>query len=98
LRIVSDQFGSPTYTIDLADAIKNLLAIRQNDKSVRGIYHITNSDDCSWYKLAKSTLELASIYDIELIPITSEELGRPAERPSFSILDNKRFAKKRRHK
>ncbi len=93
LRIVSDQFGSPTYTADLADAIKKVLAIRHNDKGVHGIYHITNSDNCSWYKLAKSTLELASVYDIDLIPITSEELDRPAERPPFSILDNNRFAK-----
>lgn len=91
IRVVSDQFGSPTYTQDLAKAIMNILNLYKTKKDIYGIYHITNSDDCSWYRFAQKTLELGNIYGIDLIPITSEELDRPAERPVMSILDNTRF-------
>jgi dTDP-4-dehydrorhamnose reductase len=93
LRIVSDQFGSPTYAVDLAEAIKNILALYGKREDIYGIYHITNSDDCSWYKLAQKALELSSQYGVELIPIISRELDRPAERPTMSVLDNGRYVK-----
>ncbi len=93
IRVVSDQFASPTYTLDLANAIKIILDLFQKRRDIYGIYHITNSGDCSWYRLAQKTLELKSIYGLELIPIMSGELDRPAERPAMSILDNTRFTK-----
>lgn len=91
IRIISDQFGSPTYTFDLAGAIKNMLDYCRKKKIINGIYHITNSDNCSWYKLAQKTLKLANIYGIELIPIISTELNQAAQRPTMSILDNNRY-------
>jgi len=93
LKVVSDQFGSPTYTLDLASAVKRLLEIAAQRRISRGVYHITNNDDCSWYKLAQKTLEYYRIYDVELIPIVSDELDRPAERPRMSVLDNNRYIK-----
>ena len=93
LKIVSDQFGSPTYTLDLTNAIIKIIKTYEKNKEVCGTYHITNSDDCSWYKLAEKILELASIYPDKIIPLLSIELDRPAERPLMSILDNSCFQK-----
>jgi dTDP-4-dehydrorhamnose reductase len=91
LRIVTDQFGSPTYTVDLASGVCDLMEAAKGRDNAYGVYHITNSGDCSWYRLAEKALELSNIYDVELLPIVSEELSRPAERPRFSVLDNSRY-------
>jgi len=93
LKIVSDQFGSPTYVWDLAEGIKNIVGLYGKRDDIYGIFHITNSDDCSWYKLAQKAIELAGLYDIELVPIVSYELDRPAERPRMSILANDKYIK-----
>lgn len=84
LTIVDDQVGIPTYTQDLARAIGHLIST-----NYFGIYHITNSDICSWYEFAKEILEQAGINKVEVRPIKSDELNRPAPRPSFSVLDNR---------
>lgn len=52
-----------------------------------GIYHLTNSGTCSWYEFAKKIFELKNI-DVKVNKITSQELSRPAKRPSCSILKN----------
>ena len=83
LRVVNDQVGSPTYTRDLSRKIKELLLTK-----LYGIYHITNSGSCSWYEFAREILKLSGIKGVELKPITSEELDRPAPRPRFSVLEN----------
>ncbi len=93
IRVVSDQFGSPTYAVDLAGAIKKMAGLMGKQKDLHGIFHITNSDNCSWYKFAQKSLQMANIYEVNLIPIMSGELERPAERPMMSILDNSRFIK-----
>ncbi|MEE8359840.1 MAG: dTDP-4-dehydrorhamnose reductase [Candidatus Omnitrophota bacterium] len=93
LKVVSDQFGSPTYTWDLAEAIKNIVDLYGKRDDIYGIYHITNSDDCSWYRLAQKAIQLDNIYDVELIPIVSYELDCPAERPAMSILANDKYIK-----
>lgn len=91
LKVVTDQFGSPTYADDLAGAIAKMLAAYGLRDDIYGIYHVTNSDDCSWFRLAQRALEHSGMYDVQLIPITSDELDRPAQRPSMSILDNSRY-------
>lgn len=83
LKVVNDQVGSPTYTKDLSQQIKRLVATE-----LYGIYHITNSGRCSWYEFAQEILRLAGIKGVKLTPLTSEELARPAPRPKFSVLDN----------
>ena len=83
LRVVDDQVGSPTYTKDLCQQIKRLVATE-----LYGIYHITNSGNCSWYQFAKEILKLAGMREVKVVPITSEELARPAARPKFSVLEN----------
>jgi dTDP-4-dehydrorhamnose reductase len=81
LDIVNDQIGSPTWTVSLARAIKALI-----EKDCRGIYHAVNSGSCSWFDFAAAIFAEKGV-DIRLQPITSRELGRPAPRPLFSVLD-----------
>lgn len=82
ISVVSDQIGSPTYTRDLATAINQLIT-----KPSYGIYHVTNSDHCSWYEYAQEIFQNAGI-DIEIKPVSTEEFGSPAPRPLYSVLDN----------
>lgn len=82
LKVVCDQVGSPTYTKDLAKEIGRLIPTHRY-----GIYHITNQGSCSWYELAAKILELSGLQS-ELIPITTQELARPAPRPAYSVLAN----------
>ncbi|HUW23671.1 MAG TPA: dTDP-4-dehydrorhamnose reductase, partial [bacterium] len=89
IEVVNDQIGSPTYTKDLARAIAQLIGTERKDSTTRaslyGIWHITNSGQCSWYEFAREILQDS---DVRVKPITSEELNRPARRPKFSILEN----------
>jgi dTDP-4-dehydrorhamnose reductase len=83
LRVVNDQHGSPTYTLDLAKKTKAILEASMPF----GIYHTTNSGHCTWYELAKKVFELSKI-KIKVEPITSKEFPTPAKRPKYSILIN----------
>ena len=82
LNIVDDQIGSPTYTLDLAKAIKVLV-----ESGYYGTYHLTNSEYCSWYDFTKYIYKIANIKYVKINPITTEELGRPAPRPKNSRLE-----------
>jgi dTDP-4-dehydrorhamnose reductase len=86
LTVVDDQTGSPTYTKDLAAAVD--LLITQNAK---GIFHITNRGNCSWYQFAVKILQEAGIHDIDVTPIRSDQLQRPATRPAYSVLSMQKF-------
>ncbi len=86
LRVVHDQRGSPTYAADLAKALVQLC-----DKSVSGTVHITNSGEATWHEFATAIIELVGATNVRVEPITTEELGRPAPRPAYSVLDNSKF-------
>lgn len=83
LTVVNDQMGSPTYTRDLAEAIASLI-----EKPTYGTYHLTNSDECTWFEFTQEILHQAGIEGTKVEPITTEELNRPANRPRYSVLDN----------
>jgi dTDP-4-dehydrorhamnose reductase len=82
ISVVNDQIGSPTYTVDLANAIALLIK-----KPTYGIYHVTNSENCSWYEFASEIFNQAQI-EVNLKPVTTEEFPRPAPRPKYSVLEN----------
>lgn len=82
LNIVNDQIGSPTYTLDLAKAIKQLV-----ESGCYGTYHLTNSEHCSWFNFAKEIFEIAGVTHMKLNPVTTEEFARPAPRPKNSVLE-----------
>jgi len=81
LAVVDDQIGSPTWTVDLARAIRSLI-----EKECRGIYHAANSGTCSWNEFARAIFETAGC-DVLVKPLTTSELGRPAARPLYSVLN-----------
>jgi len=85
LKVVDDQHGCPTFTDDLAPAIRRLVVGRHS-----GIFHVTNQGVTTWFGLARDSVELAGL-DPDLVhPITTAEMQppRPAPRPAFSVLDN----------
>ncbi|MDO8886354.1 MAG: dTDP-4-dehydrorhamnose reductase [Candidatus Oleimmundimicrobium sp.] len=86
LKVVNDQVGSPTYTLDLARAIKALLT-----KPSFGYYHISNQGSCSWYDFAREILGLSGLNDIKVIPVSTEEIKRLANRPKYSVLNCQKF-------
>lgn len=86
LRVVDDQIGSPTYTWDLAGAVKVLI-----DGNHRGTYHVTNRGLCSWYDFARKILQYGGLDDVTVEPIKTEDLARPAPRPPYSGLSGKKF-------
>jgi dTDP-4-dehydrorhamnose reductase len=88
LPIVSDQIGSPTYTVDLSKAIIALIR-----KGASGIYHVANRDGCSWYDFGRTILRLWGAKETEVLPISSKELDRRAVRPSYSVLDTEKFSR-----
>ncbi|KZE97369.1 dTDP-4-dehydrorhamnose reductase [Geobacillus stearothermophilus] len=82
LMVVNDQVGCPTYTVDLANCILELL---QTEKY--GIYHVSNSGYCSWYEFAKAIFEEAGI-EVKVNPCTTKDFPRPAPRPAYSVFDH----------
>lgn len=82
LGVVHDQIGSPTYTVDLASFVIELV---KSDKY--GIYHCTNSGTCSWYEFAKAIFEEVG-KDIIVNPLTTDQYPTPAKRPNYSVLGN----------
>ncbi|MCA1960341.1 MAG: dTDP-4-dehydrorhamnose reductase [Desulfomonile sp.] len=86
LRVVNDQYGAPTYTSDLAVALVTL-----SHKRATGTFHVTNSGVTSWHGFACRIIELGGVRGVTVEAITSMELARPAPRPSYSVLDNRKF-------
>lgn len=82
LQVVDDQHGSPTYTVDLARFIADLVA---TDKY--GVYHATNTGSCSWYDFARAIFEESGIV-VTVDPCSTEAFPRPAQRPRNSVLDH----------
>ncbi|WP_333595112.1 dTDP-4-dehydrorhamnose reductase [Anaerospora hongkongensis] len=82
LRVVNDQIGTPTSTVDLAKTIFTLLAA-----DAYGTYHATCQGQCSWYEFACEIFRQTG-KQVEVLPVMTEEFPRPAKRPAHSVLDN----------
>jgi dTDP-4-dehydrorhamnose reductase len=82
LKVVNDQTGSPTYTLDLA---RLLVSISKTERY--GTYHGSNSGSCTWYDFASAIFEETGLTSkITLVPCKTEEFPRPAPRPAYSVL------------
>lgn len=81
LRVVNDQRGRPTDSRRLAE-----VSLALADKGSRGIFHVTDSGECTWFDLAALVASVANP-DCRIEPCTSEEFPRPAPRPAYSVLD-----------
>ena len=99
LRVVDDQIGSPTFTEDLATAIFALLQLTRHPSPVTapyGVYHFSNSGQCSWYQFAVEILAQARAEGLPLkadtvTPITTEDYPLPATRPAYSVFSKEKY-------
>jgi dTDP-4-dehydrorhamnose reductase len=82
LKVVADQFCTPTYTSDLADAVVNVVQMGKY-----GLYQITSGGSTSWFEFAHAIFELTGI-SANLSPTTSQEFAAAARRPGYSVMDN----------
>lgn len=88
LKVVNDQKGSPTYTVDLAHFLLELI---QTEKY--GIYHASNSGSCTWYEFTQAIFEeaqdiLGLNFSADMEPCSTEEFPLPAPRPRNSVLEH----------
>ena len=83
IDVVDDQRGSPTYAPDLARSIIQLCR-----GSARGIVHVTNRGECSWFEFAREIVSAAGL-KTTVRPTTSDKFVRPAARPRYSVLSSK---------
>ncbi len=87
LKVVADQIGSPTYTLDLASGIQKLI-----QREASGIVHVTSSGSTSWHGFASFFLKKTHP-DIRVMPIPASEYPLPTPRPAYSVLALDRFTK-----
>jgi len=92
LRVVYDQIGSPTYAVDLANAILKIVnsAITNEKSFIPGIYHYSNEGVCSWFDLAIEIFKIANI-NCKVYPIESKEYPLPAKRPLYCIMNKEKI-------
>lgn len=81
LKVVDDQIGCPTWTVELANGILKLL------QKPFGTYHVCGSGQTSWYGFAKEIFKQSNL-SVNLLPCSTEEFPRPAKRPHYSVMDN----------
>lgn len=86
IRVVDDQFGSPTYTYDLARLLVDMVL---TDKY--GIYHATNEGICSWYDFACAIFREAGV-QVNVLPVSTEEYGAKANRPANSRMSKDKLS------
>ena len=82
LKVVDDQVGCPTWTVDLSDAIVKIIETKPY-----GTYHTCGGGNTSWYGFAKEIFNQAGL-SVNLNPCTTEEFPRLAKRPAYSIMNN----------
>jgi dTDP-4-dehydrorhamnose reductase len=93
VRVVSDQFGSPTYCYDLAELIVKII---QDDEKKYGVYHFTNRGVTSWYMFAKEIYRLSREYkltesDVNIVPVGTNNYPTRAERPINSSMSKEKI-------
>ena len=97
LKVVFDQVGTPTYALDLANAIKVIIEDYKKEifnsplsivsYSKGGVYHFSNEGVCSWYDFTKMIAEYAGNKECDIQPCHSDEFPSPVKRPAYSVLD-----------
>jgi dTDP-4-dehydrorhamnose reductase len=83
LKIIADQAGTPTYAIDLASCI---LQIIFSEITAYGVYHYSNEGIASWYDFAKSIFDISET-EVKTLPIKTSEYPTRAARPAYSVMD-----------
>ncbi len=86
IRGITDEFGQPTYVVDLAEATRALI----ESQKPFGIYHLTNSGQASWYDWAREIFKIKNI-KANLVEGKRTDFNRPAARPQYGVLINTKF-------
>lgn len=92
IRVVNDQYGSPSYTLDVAEVLVDMIL---TDKY--GVYHVTNEGICSWYEFACAIFKEAGL-DTKVVPVTTQEYGAKAKRPANSRMDKEKLTENGFHR
>lgn len=87
LNIIADQVGSPTYAIDLAGAILDII---ESGKTVYGVYHYSNEGVTSWYDFAMGVFDISGT-EVKVNPIPTSQYPTRAVRPKFSVMDKSKI-------
>ena len=87
LKVVNDQIGCPTWTVELSNGIIKML-----EEFEYGTYHICGSGQTSWYEFAKEIFEYLDI-SVNLQPCKTEDYPRPAKRPQYSAMNNHKICR-----
>lgn len=90
LKVVFDQCGTPTYALDLAKAVADIVENRKYEGR-SGIYHYSNEGVCSWYDFARTIAEYAGHKDCDIQPCRSDEFPSKVIRPAYSVFDKKKI-------
>ena len=85
IRVVDDQILTPTYTVDLAEAVRRLLLTEKY-----GLYHLSSEGQCSWYDFTRHIFDSAGI-QAQLSPVKSSDFPSPVKRPAYSVLSKAKF-------
>ena len=85
VRVVMDQYGTPTSVEEVVKVIDLLLSSKEY-----GTYHATCEGYCNWYEFTKKIYELSG-KSTKVVPVTSDEYGATAERPAYSVLENRKL-------
>ena len=86
ISVVFDQTGTPTYALDLAEVIYDIVENRKYEGN-DGIYHFSNEGVCSWFDFTKMIAEYAGNTACEIKPCHSDEFPSKVQRPAYSVLD-----------
>ncbi|WP_419802746.1 dTDP-4-dehydrorhamnose reductase [Mucilaginibacter sp.] len=89
LKIIADQIGSPTYAIDLASAVLQLI---ESGSNAYGLYHYSNEGVTSWYDFAQGIFDISKT-DVKTYPIRTSEYPTKATRPAYSVMDKAKIKK-----
>lgn len=82
LRVINDQYGTPTYTLDV---VKQAWKLIQSGKP--GLYNSSNQGEATWFEFAKEIISNLNL-KAEVLPIDTKDYPTPAKRPHYSVLEN----------
>ena len=85
VRVVHDQILTPSYTLDVAEAVAQLITTNRY-----GTYHVTNEGECSWFEFTEELFRQEGLR-VDLIPVTTDQFPSPVKRPSYSVLSKRKL-------
>jgi len=87
LKIIADQIGTPTYAMDLAECILQIISLKSSDY---GTYHYSNEGVASWYDFAKAIFDISET-KVKVLPISTSEYPTRAIRPAYSVMSKSKI-------